>query len=152
MWTILILGLLVLGSGYYFFSFPRKKVHGNFRLGTAELQVEIADSFAKQYQGLSDRDSLCDNCGMLFVYNSPRIQNFVMRRMRFPLDFVFIREGEIVEVVENVPPPKSGETPIYITSSVTADGVLEVNAGFMKKNHLKLADRAILGPTSQPDQ
>lgn len=112
----------------------------NLQIGETNLFVEIADDLGEQYQGLSDRESLCQNCGMLFVYSEPKIQHFVMRGMRFPLDFVFARGGQVVELVENVPSPKVGESPRLITSSAEADMVLEVNAGFVSKNGIKVGD------------
>jgi uncharacterized membrane protein (UPF0127 family) len=74
------------------------------------------------------------------------MQRFVMRRMRIALDFVFIKDGRITQIVEHVPPPKSGEEPIYVNSTAPADAVLEVNTGFIAKNQIKVGDRAVLDP------
>ncbi len=145
MLKIFIVILILLGMGTYFMiSRGEPRQQGNFQIGGAVLSVEIADNFAKQYQGLSGRETLCQACGMLFVYDKPKIQNFVMRGMKFPLDFVFISQGRIVESVESVAPPKSGETPAYINSTTPADMVLEVNAGFVSKNKITTGDEARL--------
>lgn len=146
MWFAILVVFLILGAGYLYLTYPRILKQGNFQLGASRLAVEIADEFGEQYQGLSDRESMCENCGMLFPYGSPKIQYFVMRRMKFPLDFVFIREGKVVQLVENVPGPKAGEIPQNIISTVPADVVLEVNAGFISKNSIKIGDLASVDP------
>ena len=45
------------------------------------ILVEIADSQEETYQGLSDRQSLPANQGMLFTFDQPGNYPFVMRRM-----------------------------------------------------------------------
>lgn len=107
------------------------------RVGKAEIFVEIADEPVEQYQGLSGRDPLCHDCGMLFIFDEPQIQNFSMRGMKFPLDFIFIGEGKVVETRENIPHPQAGEPYQHIQSQKPADMVLEVNAGFTAKNNIK---------------
>ena len=59
-------------------------------------------SVSEQINGLSGVGKLCRDCGMLFVFGKPKIQSFWMYGMKFPLDFVFIRDSRVVEVVENV--------------------------------------------------
>lgn len=111
----------------------------NLSIGDVRFNVAIADDPLSQAKGLSGQKSMCENCGMLFVYETSRVQNFWMKGMEFPLDFVFIREGKVVEVVENVSPPSDddGKT-IQIQSREKADMVLEVNAGFARENHLEI--------------
>ena len=141
---MLATALLAAAVLWYFVDSKPPHVNGNFQLGEAIIQVEVPNTLAGQYQGLSDRESLCADCGMLFAYEEPRIQTFVMRRMKFSLDFVFIRDGRVVEIVENVPPPGPGENPVLINSSVPADAVLEINAGFINKYEIKIGDQAVL--------
>ena len=144
MFKNLILVLIFLVAAIYFMISHQLQQQGNFQIGTAKLSVEIAADFVKQYQGLSGRETLCQNCGMLFVFEKPKIQNFVMRGMKFPLDFVFISHGRIVELSESVPPPRGGETPLQIISTVPADMVLEINAGFISKHQIKIGNSATL--------
>lgn len=100
----------------------------------------------EQILGLSGRSSLCALCGMVFVFRQAQIQNFWMKEMKFPLDMIFIRDHKVVEIVENVPVKKpAGETP-RVRSQEPADMVLEVNAGFVVKNHVALGDEVKLAP------
>lgn len=111
----------------------------NLSVGSAKLNVEIADTLPKQMQGLSGRDSLCENCGMLFVYDRPMLQNFWMPGMKFPLDFIFIRDGKIMEFVENVQ-PMSDYGVTRIQSREPADMVLEVNRGLIRAQGINIGD------------
>ncbi len=119
---------------------PMFESDGKLIIGFKPIDVEIAETSQEQFAGLSGRDSLCDDCGMVFLYSQARIQKFTMRGMKFPLDIIFIRDGRITEMVQNVPFPQPGELPVNINSRDPADMVLEVNAGFVQRNSV---------PTSQ---
>lgn len=119
----------------------RGAVMGNLIIGEVRISVELANTLAKKYQGLSGRDSLCEKCGMFFVYEKPERQRFAMRGMKFPLDFIFVRNGKVVEIWKNVPAPGEGESVENIDSGETADQVLEVNAGFIEKYGVKIGDK-----------
>lgn len=114
----------------------------SFRIGDLDLKVEVADSLAEQAQGFSGRSTLCDLCGMLFIYEKPQIQNFWMKDMKFPLDIIFIRSGKVISIAENVPQPETGKVIPKIRSADEADMVLEVNAGFAKNNKIEIGSEA----------
>ncbi len=112
------------------------------KVGKTPVWVEIASKPADKIKGLSGRLSLAHNQGMLFVYDQPGFYSFWMKGMLFPLDFIFIKDNEVVEIVENVPYPKEEkETPVILNSSQAFDMVLEVNAGFVKENKIKTGDQ-----------
>ncbi len=98
------------------------------------LVLEIADSPSAMTRGLSGRDELPDGSGMLFIFPNPQKLSFWMKDMRFALDFIWIRDGIIIEATENVLPPKYGakneELEIY-SAKEPVDMVLEVSAGFV---------------------
>jgi hypothetical protein len=96
------------------------------------LQVEVAKSADSQMRGLSFRSNLEYGHGMLFKYTSASSQKFWMRGMRFPLDIIFLRDGRVVNVAENVP-ASTGLIPAIVSSDGPTDEVLEVNAGSAKK-------------------
>lgn len=115
-------------------SVEQKVVFG--QLNGKPIQLEVADSAAEQYQGLSDRETLCDNCGMIFLYPDPRPLTFVMRRMNFPLDIVWIREGEIIGINYNLAPEHTDPYVPY-SSPDEADTVLELKAGGARMYNLE---------------
>lgn len=116
------------------------------------INVEIADTVEKRTKGLSGRQSLPENQGMLFVFATPDYYSFWMKDMNFGLDFIWIRGNEVVEITENVSPedyqPASsldqresgratqsnrGEPSGTLAPKNKTDKVLEVNAGTAKK-------------------
>lgn len=142
---VIIFVALLVGIGWYFYDKNRQSVEtGEFVIGGRSLTVEIADSLPKQIQGLSGREELCDDCGMIFTYDRPKFQTFTMKGMRFPLDMIFIEGGRIAEIREGIRYPEAGEEPQVVTSTVQADMVLEVNSGFSRTHGLKVGDRAVL--------
>ena len=110
------------------------------QIGSARVRVEIADTIAKQQQGLSDRAGLPKDQGMYFPMGGPSRHTFWMQRMNFPLDVLWIRDGRIVDISENVPQPKPGEQPVTMSPKDPADAVLEVNTDFTEKHGVKIGD------------
>lgn len=109
-------------------------------IGNTEILVEIADTQAKMEKGLSGRNSLPENQGMLFLFKEPNFYGFWMKGMNFPLDFIWIRENEVVETTENVK-PEDFQPPKNLFSKEKVDKVLEVNAGFVEKSKIKIGDK-----------
>lgn len=108
-----------------------------------EIEVEIADAVEKQIQGLSDRPFMAENEGMLFVYEKPGKPSFWMKDMLFPLDFIYIKDDRVVDLVENVQP--EGPDPIKrIAPKTYTLYVLEVNAGVVQRHNIKIGDSAVL--------
>lgn len=137
MLKFLIASLLILtGLLVFIFMSGTKLEQKIIEIGKVKIAVEVATSLPQKFQGLSGRELLCANCGMLFVYDQPALQSFTMRGMKFPLDFIFIREGFVVEIRENIPHPRAGEEPQLVHSRIPADQVLEVNAGFVRANKI----------------
>lgn len=95
--------------------------------------VRVASTQPARERGLSGVLSLPMNQGMFFVFDKPDKYTFWMKDMLFPLDVIYILNGEIVDMALNMPTPRVGEeVPIY-TSKKIADSVLEVNAGTASK-------------------
>jgi hypothetical protein len=75
------------------------------------------------------RPSLAENRGMFFLFNRPRLPAFWMKNTLIPLDLVFLDpSGNVVEVIDNVPPCAADPCPNYPPSK-PAQAVLEINAG-----------------------
>lgn len=107
--------------------------------------VELATTDSQKALGLSNRSSLDDNAGMLFVFNPPSRPSFWMKDMKFNLDIVWIADGRIIAVDRNVPAPvpgtKQDELPNYLPPS-TINYVLELKAG--QATELSVGDEAIV--------
>lgn len=113
-------------------------------VGGAAFKVEIADDADERSRGLSGRDPLPDDGGMLFVYQEPVVPGFWMRQMRFSLDFVWIGEGcEVVDLTPNVPAPEPGTSESELTLYRPSAPILynlEVNAGTAARHGIRVGD------------
>jgi len=100
------------------------------QVGNASVRAEIADDEASRERGLSGRERLAAGEGMLFLLSDDS-PSFWMKGMRFPLDIVWIRDGRVVDVTADVPPPRGSNAPLPTYSpDRPADRALEVNAGW----------------------
>jgi uncharacterized protein len=128
-----------------FIALSSSSVHaGNWwtiRLEQVQVEAEIVFTPEEQQMGLGNRFSLPDGQGMLFLYNDPGIRIFWMKRMVFPIDIIWLRKGKIVFIHENIPPPEPGLADEQLQRygyGVLADMVLELPAGFVKRNRISI--------------
>lgn len=108
------------------------------------LRVEIRKTSAGREKGLSDREILCSDCGMLFIFDQTGIYTFWMKRMRFDIDILWIAGDRVVDITYGAKAP-SGEDfeapKERYSSKAPINKVLEVNAGWVKKNGIVVGDR-----------
>jgi hypothetical protein len=111
-------------------------------IGRAKLKVELASTSSEIQLGLSYREKLAEDHGMLFIMSGTRIQYFWMKDMKFPLDMIFISNMQVVEIRSEIPAPIEGQDgrEIKVVSSVPADMVLEVNSGWSSVQGIKVGD------------
>lgn len=105
------------------------------------IHAEVAASPLKHAAGLSARSSLAPDSGMLFVFATPQEPAFWMKGMRFPLDFVWLRNNTVVSLNENVSIPKNMFDFNIIQPNQSVDMVLEVNVGTIQKLGIHEGDR-----------
>ena len=106
------------------------------------LNVQVARTAEAQAQGLGERDSLPADDGMLFVFPTPGRTAFWMKDTLIPLDFIWIRDGKVVEITTNVPVELNVPDAAlhkYLPSE-SIDSALEVNAGWAARNNIKVGD------------
>lgn len=113
-------------------------------INNQKIYVEIADSSEDKKQGLSDRESLAEDRGMLFIYPEPGNYSFWMKEMKFNLDFVFINDQKVVDLKENIPFPKEGEEPQAVRAEAEFDKVLEINQGMIEKLGIEVGDEVAI--------
>ena len=105
------------------------------------LTVELAATPAARACGLSHRDHLPQDNGMLFIFPDPRPLTFWMKDTRIPLAIAFLDDsGEIIEIQTMVPMQTE---PLY-HSPRPAKYALEVNQGWFKRHGIETGDRVVL--------
>jgi len=102
-------------------------------IGDVKFDVRMAITPQAREQGLSGRTGLGEREGMFFVFDKPDRYAFWMKDMLFAIDILYIRDGRIVDMALNMPPPRAGETPAVHRPVESADRVLEVMAGTAQK-------------------
>jgi uncharacterized membrane protein (UPF0127 family) len=96
-------------------------------LNGRKISVEIAETEKQREDGLSRRQNLCSNCGMLFVFPDKEMQVFWMKEMLFDLDIIWIAGNKIIGISKNVSHQLGARE--IVRSIAPADKVLEINAG-----------------------
>ena len=113
------------------------------KIGNKSYSAIIAKSDKDRMKGLSGRNSLDKNTGMLFVFDKKAPYPFWMKDMKFPIDIIYIDDNKIVDIFENVPAPQKG-TPLYnlpvYKPKADANYVFEINAGQSTQNSIKIGD------------
>lgn len=131
--VILVCVAAVGGTAYLlYFRTPTGTNFSTVTIGNKVFHVEVADTDAKREQGLSGRSGIGSD-GMLFVFAVSAKHEFWMKDMKFPLDFIWIKDGFVVGTNSSVPFPASGEAPATVDSAAEANYVLEVPEGTVQR-------------------
>ncbi len=119
--------------------------------GDVVYAVDVAVTRDERQQGLSGRETMAQDAGMLFLFEEEQPLQFWMKDMRFPLDIIWI-DGQcrLIDVAADVPTPPpnaSNEEIPKAQSPLPAQYVLELNAGEWARAGLSPGERVeFLGP------
>ena len=143
----ILIGIVVLVVVVAAVLFAKNAISGTalpfFKTSTATVNSQrfnlyIAKTNKDKEIGLSGRDSLPKDYGMLFPFEHDGYYSFWMKNMKFPIDIIYIYDNKVVEVFKNAQPPKSpSEMPQIFRPTEKADTVLEINAGLADKYNIK---------------
>ena len=123
-------------------------------LDNHKVFIELADTPAKQAQGLSGIEELKDGYGMLFPFNPTQMVSFWMKDMLIPIDMIFIKDNRVVTLYTNVEPEPEVALSMLkrYSPNQVIDYVLEVPAGWSDKNKIIVGSTAIYTPSYDPAQ
>jgi len=102
-----------------------------------KVEAELAYTDEARMKGLMFREFLAPDAGMLFVFSVVEPQGFWMKNTKISLDLIWLNERKEIVYFVTAEPCKGDPCPSYLPMQ-KAKYVLEVNAGFVKKNGLKL--------------
>lgn len=128
----------------YFSSKNIQKDQRTVTIGSIVIPVEIADTDEKRTKGLSERETLDIDSGMLFVFDNADRYPFWMPDMYFPIDIVWINQGVVSGIDANVSNEFDSNNPKNYYPPSVADMVLEVNAGFTETRGIHVGDTVFL--------
>lgn len=122
-------------------NFPRTSLeilHGTSKKDPRHFDVWIADTPARQEQGLMFVQDLPPGQGMLFPEKQPRPMSMWMKNTYIELDLVFIGEKGAIDQIVARARPLSLET---LSSAKPVAAVLEIKGGEAQRLGLKVGDR-----------
>ena len=130
---IIIAGILIWRLFFYLPPVNSVKI----KIGNTNYNIELATTIAQKTKGLSGRNTLCKNCGMLFTFGFETNLPFWMKDTLIPLDMIWLdKNGKIVDIQTIT---ETNSTKIYQNKS-PAQFVIELNANDSQKLNLKIGD------------
>ena len=118
--------------------FPRTALDITAHGHRNDFQVWIADTPARQEQGLMFVRDLPAAEGMLFPEDAPQVAHFWMKNTYIPLDMVFVgKDGRIAKIIANARPFSLD----VLSSDVPVIAVLELRGGEAAQLGIGVGDR-----------
>lgn len=111
------------------FKFDKQKI----KICGKELDVEMAKNDMQRSLGLMCRESMPENSGMLFVFDTEKKLSFWMRNTKIPLSIGYLDKNKTLIDTYDMQPMSEKS----IESSKPATYALETNQGWFKKNKVK---------------
>jgi uncharacterized membrane protein (UPF0127 family) len=113
------------------------------RVADNRLDVYVADTERKREVGLAAFDSIAEDEGMIFLFDSSDIHTFWMKDMKFNIDIIWINGEDIVDITKNIPVQNamSDNELVKYQPATAANRVLEVNSGWADRNNIKVGDK-----------
>ena len=125
--------IIMMVGGYFIYNNYSKNSNKVCIENKACFYVEIADSPSERERGLSGKQSLETDRGMLFIFEKETLPGFWMNDMNFPIDMIWIdKNKKIIGIEESLEPCEEGkECPVFYPKR-EAMYVLEINSGLSK--------------------
>jgi uncharacterized protein len=148
-WPLVItIACLIAGLSLFVFTHSNKvqlKDHQFIDIKIKEkiLRVEVVRQPESLEKGLGGREEIGSD-GMLFILPATTMPSFWMKDMKLDLDFVWLKNNQVVDVTENAlfinPNDSTRQLQIYSPRS-PVNMVLELPAGQIKKLEINNGDR-----------
>ena len=139
---VIVVTVLAIAAVVWYSLSPKPKYGSSsiaFKKTGEVVQAYVPLDDYTSHLGLGGRSVLPEDYGMLWQFTNPTKPSFTMDGMRIPLDFLWMKDGKIVEVTSNVPIDRKSLQP-----TVDVTGMLEVNAGYAEKRGLQAGDEALI--------
>lgn len=117
---------------------PNYFKYSSKQISLKEYAFDISSTNEDRVRGLSGRDIMCYQCGMIFVFEEEQTLRFWMKEMKFDIDIIYLdRNKKVVDIYSNV---KKELYPEVYNSSSKAMYAIEFNAGVVSKLNIKKGD------------
>lgn len=106
--------------------------------GTHQFSLWVANTPAREEQGLMFVRELPADKGMVFSEPQPKVWNMWMKNTYVPLDMLFVgADGHVVKIAHAIPHDES-----TVSSEVPVNGIIELQGGISDTLHIKVGDLA----------
>ena len=140
---VILFLVLVTAIGLLSFSIFAVKKSTTATIKNNTFSIDIAKSQSQQEIGLAKYQKLEQNMAMYFPFDHADYFVFWMKDMHFPMDIIFIENGKIVTIYNDVKPEKDYQDFIY-KPTAPSNAVLEINAGLSRKYGFRTGDNVII--------
>ncbi len=111
--------------------------------GQVRVDVELAETAEERRQGLSGRETLAADAGMLFLYSDEHRGGFWMKDTLIPLSIAFLDAGGAILAILDMEPCAADPCPTY-DPGVGYWSALEVNQGAFSEWGVEPGDVVVL--------
>ncbi|MBE9018120.1 DUF192 domain-containing protein [Chroococcidiopsis sp. CCALA 051] len=115
-------------------------VSAKAQISGQEIELEVAQTAQQQSMGLMYRGELSQTRGMLYTIDPPRPVKVSMQNMRFPVDVVYLQNGQIAAIQVEAQPCDAIACPTY-SSKATVDQMIQLRSGATATLGLEVGDR-----------
>ena len=102
-------------------------------INSKSYSLETARTGAERAKGLSERESLADNSGMIFYFEKLDYLSFWMKDTLIPLQIIFVNGCEIVDIQEMAVESDPTNPQKTYKSKMIADKAIELNANSVQE-------------------
>jgi uncharacterized membrane protein (UPF0127 family) len=103
-----------------------------------QFTIWIANTEAREEQGLMFVRDLPPERGMVFIGAEPKVWTMWMKNTYIPLDMLFVAvDGHVIKIAHALPHDETN-----ISSDIPVNAVIELQAGISEKLHIKVGDVA----------
>ena len=137
--ALLLVALLLAGCGG-----ERASRYHRVEIDGEDFRLELATTPSERYQGLSGREVIPEDGGMLFVFPYEAEQSFVMRNCPVPIDIIFLGPtGRVLAThAMRVEPPETRSNPsVYYRSGGRALFAIELAGGSLERLNVERGER-----------
>ncbi len=109
-------------------------------INSACFKVKVAKTAEEKRKGLMFKTTLPADSGMIFVYDKEGTYPIWMKNTLIPLDVIWIdKDNKIIDIKSNLPPCKTENCEVFKHKG-KAKYILELNAGVVDENNIKVGD------------
>ena len=141
---IILMGCIFWGAWYYSPSTTACSIGTHVLRFEKPIFVTLRTTQSEQAEGLSGKESLADDEGMLFVFDTIGSHKFWMKDMKFAIDIISLdADLRVAGIMRNVTPESY---PAVFPTPENMRYVLEVVSGYAEKEGVTVGDTAVLSP------